>query len=94
MFNSSPFRRVHAFIQALASIASIASMPIELQAGARNDLGAYRSRGKGLGRHSGRKPGNPGTLFHNRADHFRPHESNACFRRMRQIQRGTLQISA
>ena len=91
MLNSSPFRRVHAFIQALAAIAS---MPLEAQDGARNDLGVYRSRGKGLGRHSGRKPGNPGTLFDNRADHFRPHESKACFRRMRQIQRGTLQISA
>ncbi len=33
-------------------------------------------------------------LFENRADQFRPTESKVCFRRMRQIQRGTLQVSA
>lgn len=91
MMNSNPFRRAQSF---MAALASIASMPIELQAIARNNLGSYTSRGKGLGRRSGRKPGNSTKLFENRADQFRPTESKVCFRRMRQIQRGTLQVSA
>ena len=85
-----PFSRSIAFAAALAQIATL---PMLMQEAARMELGPYVSRSKGLGRRSGRKQGNPGTDFHDRADHFHAYRSHACDRRMRQIQRGTLTAS-
>lgn len=85
-----PFARALAFASALAEIATL---PLFMREAATAQLGSYRSRGKGLGRRSGRKPGNASTLFENRADHFRAHQSKACARRLQQIQRGMLQAA-
>lgn len=75
----SPFKRIITLMQALAA-AVAAGMPHRL---ALEQVGEYRSRGKGLGRHSGKKWGPPPSGKYDGVTNGR----RECERRMRQMDR-------
>lgn len=89
MNKQQPFRRVSAFMSALAAIAM---MPTFVQADARAKLGTYESRGKGQGGHSGRSVNrNKTTNWLKRAPHGGGPREVA--RRQRQIAAGIIRVS-
>lgn len=83
-----PFRRVTAFV---AAITALISSGMSMNA-ALSQKGPYTSRGKGLGKHSGKGRGNWSTLFDcNRSGSDLDHNGEReCARRMRQMAKGQL----
>ena len=79
---TTPFKRITLLMQAMAAAMSTGMS----RWAALQTVGEYRSRGKGLGRRSGKKPGNPGTPWLDILG-GQTNGRRECERRMRQMAR-------
>lgn len=84
---ATPFARSLALIQALASLAGGARQSMF------DALGGYTSRGHGQGKISGKKKGNEGTPWKARLN-GQTNGKREIARRLRQIEKGMLHVSA